>query len=470
MRSSKAIRDLTPQAGERPTRAAGKSTPRIWAVGGGKGGVGKSVVASNLAVALAAGGVHRCVVVDADLGGSNAHTLLGVTRTTHTLSQFLRGNVARLEQVMCPTSVPNVWLVSGARAVFDAANLAFARKKKLLRHIASLDVDHVVLDLGAGSSFNVLDFFLAADRGIVVTTPEPTAIENTYHFVKAAFFRSLRQLSKIDSVREALQAVLDGDGRSAVTPRELVVRAARIDPEAGRLLFQRVSEFSPLLIVNQIEGRGHRRLIAEIASACRVHLGCDVEPLASLERDDRVPEAVQRQLPVMQLYPGCAFSQGLRGAAVRLSSRSPGAVRNVEVADATPCLAADGRVEQDESWRDAVRATRSHRVAPQLPPLDTLHPGSYLRRCREHLGLPISVLQERTRIRRLDCIEQERFAELPPEPYVRGYVLTYARALGIPEAAILAASYVDCWRRAAQLRAARMTRVETSESQRLAVS
>ena len=210
-----------------------------------------------------------------------------------------------------------MWLVSGARAVFDAANLAFARKQKLLRHIASLDVDHVVLDLGAGSSFNVLDFFLAADRGIVVTTPEPTAIENTYHFLKAAFFRSLRQLSKIDSVRESLEAVLDGDGRSAVTPRELVVRAARIDPEAGRLLFQRASEFSPLLIVNQIEGRRHRRLIAEIASACRVHLGCDGldgRPVRGFDPLD-VPAAQQHveavvgavtEAPVGR-YPRCAL-------------------------------------------------------------------------------------------------------------------------------------------------------------------
>jgi flagellar biosynthesis protein FlhG len=420
-----------------------RRAPQIWAVGGGKGGVGKSVIASNLAIALAADD-QRCALIDADLGGSNAHMLLGVARAPRTLSHFLNGSVARLDQVLCATSVPNLGLVSGAGAVLDSANLGFARKQKLLRHIKSLDVDHVVLDLGAGSSFNVLDFFLAASRGIVVTTPEPTAIENTYHFLKAAFFRSLRPLTKTAAVRDALERVLAENGRNSFTPRRLIAGVASFDAHVGRLLLERSTAFSPLLIVNQVVGHDQQRLIAEIASTCRTHLGCKVQPLASLEHSDQVPEAVHRQQPVMQLYPGCSFSRGLRTAVGRLCDPDARARRDsvagpeqtARVEPAVQAGAADGTAapSQPEAWG--------------LASLDRLHPGSYLRRCREQLGLPIALLCERTRIRQLEYIEQERFEELPPEPYVRGYVLAYARALGIADPALIAACYLECWRRA----------------------
>jgi flagellar biosynthesis protein FlhG len=402
-------------------------------------------VASNLAVALAADG-RRCTLVDADLGGSNAHMLLGVSRAPRTLSHFLNGSVARLDQVICPTSVPNLGLVSGAGAILDSANLAFSRKQKLLRQIQSLEVDHVVLDLGAGSSFNVLDFFLAASRGIVVTTPEPTAIENTYHFLKAAFFRSLRPLAKTAAVRDALERVLAESGRSSFTPRRLIARVASVDARVGRLLLERSSAFSPLLIVNQVVGRDQRRLTAKIASTCRTHLGCEVEPLASLEHSDQVPEAVYRRQPVMQLYPGCAFSQGLRTAVGRLLC---GRDRVDLDADALPARPASEKPAARSEARDVAAAGASPRPdASAFEPKDRLHPGSYLRRRRQQLGLPIALLCERTRIRQLDCIEQERFDELPPEPYVRGYVLTYARALGIVDPALVTASFLECWRRA----------------------
>ena len=70
-------------------------------------------------------------------------------------------------------------------------------------------------------------------------------------------------------------------------------------------------------------------------------------------------------------------------------------------------------------------------------------PGSYLRRCRERLGLSLAELEQRTRLRSLERIEQERFAELPPAPYLAGHVRQYARELGIADAEALAASFLE---------------------------
>jgi flagellar biosynthesis protein FlhG len=132
--------------------------PCIWAVGGGKGGVGKSMVTTSLAVALAGRG-QRVVVVDADLGGANVDTVFGISRPPRTLSEFFAGEVPRLADVLSPTSVPNLRVVSGSNALLSMANPLHSQKTKFLRHLRYLPVDHVLLDLGAGANYNVLDFF-----------------------------------------------------------------------------------------------------------------------------------------------------------------------------------------------------------------------------------------------------------------------------------------------------------------------
>src|SRR5262245_16491233 len=118
--------------------------PRIWAVGGGKGGVGKSVVTSNLAAAMAGAG-RRCAVIDADLGAANLHTLLGVSRPRYSLSHLLTGDVASLAELMVQTPVPNLWLVSGDQALLEMANPRYSQKEMLFRQIRALEVDDVVL-------------------------------------------------------------------------------------------------------------------------------------------------------------------------------------------------------------------------------------------------------------------------------------------------------------------------------------
>jgi len=440
--------EATPQATPAASAAGGA---HLWAVGGGKGGVGKSVIASNLAIALAAHGA-RCVVIDADLGGANAHTLLGVKRPARTLSHFLSGEAARLEEVLFPTSVPSVKLVSGARALLDIANLNHMKKLRFIRQLRSLPARHVILDLGAGSSFNVLDFFLVADTRIAVVSPEPTAIENAYHFVKAAFFRALRGAARRSSVRAILEAILADAQRRAATPRQLIEYAARQSPEAGEILRAQVESFAPWLIVNQIARPEHWHIGPEMASACRTHLGSELRFAGGIERDERVPECVERQLPVLQIYPGSSFASGLRAVCERLCER---------VGDAEPPRAAPRHVEQAKRTAlhglvEASPAIAGSSPPPPplerkvLPPLDTQNPGRYLRHCREAQGLAIDILSERTRIRRLDRIECELFDELPPEPYVRGYVLEYARALGIGEIDALVESYLDRYRNAAR--------------------
>jgi flagellar biosynthesis protein FlhG len=394
-------------------------------VGGGKGGVGKSVVASSLAAAIAGTG-RRCAVIDADLGGANLHTLLGVSRPRRTLSHLLTGEVASLAELMVPTSVPNLWLVSGDQALLEMANPKHSQKEMLLRHIRALDVDDVVLDLGAGSAFNVLDFFLLARRRLVVVTPEPTAIENAEHFLKAALYRSLQVVAKRPDVGAAiLRLRKDRRGWRVRSARELIALVREMDPPAAKLLEERAQAFMPLLLVNQVQTAEHRRVGPQLVATCRDRLGVSIDFGGSLDSDPNVAAAVAQQQPAFQAFPHCGFSRHIDALARRMLREERDAPR-----------------ERADQGAPLLRLPEPTSPRRSLPPLDLAEPGAYLRRCREQLGFTLSEMTERTRIRVLDHIESERFELLPPEPYLRGYLLEYARELGVPELAYLVASYL----------------------------
>jgi flagellar biosynthesis protein FlhG len=181
-----------------------KSTPKILAIGGGKGGAGKSVFSTIMAFWLARTG-HRTVLMDVDLGGANLHTLLGIKSPDRTLNDFITRKFDELGDICIDTSEKNLRLISGASDVLSLANPHFSQKIKLMTHLSRLDTDYVVLDLGAGTSFNVLDFFLIAHNKIIVLTPEPTSIQNAYIFVRNAVYR---KLSRLSSKNPSLQALI----------------------------------------------------------------------------------------------------------------------------------------------------------------------------------------------------------------------------------------------------------------------
>ena len=180
-----------------------KSTPKILAIGGGKGGAGKSVFSTIMAFWLARIG-KRTVLMDVDLGGANLHTLLGIKSPDRTLNDFITRKFGELEDICIDTSEKNLRLISGASDVLSLANPHFSQKIKLMIHLSRLDADYVVLDLGAGTSFNVLDFFLIAHKKIIVLTPEPTSIQNAYIFVRNAVYRKLSRLSNKNPSLQAL--------------------------------------------------------------------------------------------------------------------------------------------------------------------------------------------------------------------------------------------------------------------------
>src|SRR5271170_3150845 len=172
--------------------AAARVKTRLIAVGAGRGGVGKSLVAVNLAVYLAQLG-RSVVLVDADQGGSNLHAHFGL-RAARVEPDLSDDATAAIQAALVATSVPGLSLLPAAHdAVRRAPTLRARRKLRWLDALRSLPWDYVVMDVGSGDGDPGLDFMLAADVPIAVTVPEPPAIETTYRFLRAAFLRRVRR-------------------------------------------------------------------------------------------------------------------------------------------------------------------------------------------------------------------------------------------------------------------------------------
>jgi flagellar biosynthesis protein FlhG len=292
--------------------------PRVWAIGGGKGGIGKSAIAANLAVILAQRG-QRVAAVDADLGGANLHTMLGVPATGPTLADFLQHRREQLADIMAPTNIRGLWLVNGSRAPVDSANPKFSQKARLLRHIATLPADHVVLDLGAGTGFNVLDFFLAAHHAMVVVVPEAASVENAYHFLKAAFFRKIRRAQPRERVRAAVaSAMAQLDALGIRSPRELLERVAQTDPLAGEGLLREIEGFAPALVINRAATPEHRQLGLDMALACADYFGRELSFLGVIDEDELLARSVRERRPAAERYPDSRFVGALYGIVERL--------------------------------------------------------------------------------------------------------------------------------------------------------
>ncbi len=281
-------------------------TRRVVSIGGGKGGIGKSLISANLGIELARRG-KKVVLVDADLGGANLHTTLGVDVPKRTLSDFIERKVSRIEDVVTPTGVENLGLVSGALDHLDAANPRYAQKMRLLRHVQAMDVDYAILDLGAGTHTNVLDFFLVSDHGVLVLVPEPTAVENAYRFVKAAFWRRMKNVAQVFGYDPLLRSVM-GSG-TFKSPVELIATVSERDPDAGANLARHLAAFRPRLVVNQARTEQDADIGQAVVAAWRKYFGLEMDYLGHIQYDDEMWRAVRARRPLLIERPDVAAAR-----------------------------------------------------------------------------------------------------------------------------------------------------------------
>lgn len=285
--------------------AEAETNARVWAIGGGKGGVGKTLLTANLAVTLARSGA-RVIAIDLDLGGANLHTCIGAQDPENLpcLTDFFEKRVQSLKDLARPTHFENLSIISGAADAVSIANLAHSQKQKLLTKIRTLDADYILLDLGAGTTFNTLDFFLCADLGLLAVLPEPTSVENTYRFVKSAFYRRLKSAERDYRVRELVDSVMARkDDLQIHTPADLLRQLERENPLTGGLVREIMGSFDMKFILNQVRTQADADIGFGIRNVCRKYFGINVDYLGSLEYDSSVWQSVRRRRPLAVEFP-----------------------------------------------------------------------------------------------------------------------------------------------------------------------
>ncbi len=298
--------------------------PCIWPIGGGKGGTGKSFFTGSLGILLAKLG-HRTLLIDLDLGAANLHTIIGLRHAEKSLSDFIRKKAACLEETVLATPAPNLYLISGAMNALDIANLAHEQKAKILRNITKLPYDFILLDLGAGTSFNTIDFFLLSDSGIFLTTPEPTSIENIYRLIRSVYFRKIRQILKAHSFRLLAEEAQRRNEKATVSnPGLLLAMVRELDPEKGALLERAMEAFSFKLAVNQFRKQDNPLMGELICRIVKKHLGLKIDFIGNVAFDDRVHNAVCKTSPFLTLYPYTQTALDLRECCrLLLSAKEP---------------------------------------------------------------------------------------------------------------------------------------------------
>ncbi|MDP2876319.1 MAG: AAA family ATPase [Holophaga sp.] len=224
---------------------------RIWAVGGGKGGTGKSLISNGIGMCLAERGL-KVILVDADFGGPNQHTYCGIRKPATSLAHFFEQRTP-LEEIIVDTRIEGLRLIPGNFNSSNTDNLTFTQKQKLFRHIKLLRADHVILDLGAGTQYDVLDTFLLADIHVAVVAPDAMSVENFYLFLKTLHNRLLCNVLSSVGLRERANTIWKERAELGIaTSKDFITHLRTLSGEFSNRLTQEHAKLRPHVVLNQV--------------------------------------------------------------------------------------------------------------------------------------------------------------------------------------------------------------------------
>lgn len=291
---------------------------QIIPVAGGKGGVGKSLLSANLAIALGKAG-KNVILADLDLGASNLHLVLGAQSPKCGIGTYLSGK-QNFQEIITPTDYKNVSFIAGDSELPGLTAIKPQQKIDLMKSLLSLKCDYLILDLGAGTHISILDFFLLSPQGVMVSAPTVTATLNAYLFLKNAIFRIMANTFRQESPAFAYLDELkkDTQGLQRLYIPKLVEKLQEIDPESTNKFKARLQRFRPRLIFNMLDDPKDAEKAQKIRRSCKEYLDLNLEHLGVIYRDSTQDKALSSRLPVVVYKPESIISQAIFRIADRI--------------------------------------------------------------------------------------------------------------------------------------------------------
>lgn len=297
----------------------GKKT--VIAVASGKGGVGKSIFSANLAIMLGAKG-KRVVLVDADIGAANLHTILGIKYPEKTLKDFIDKTTGSIEQALIPTSNENVRLLSSAGEVLSLIFPKYEERQRLMRALQKLDTDVIIFDIAAGTHQRATDFFNMADIGVLIIEPVPTSIENAFSFMKNLLTRALMRYYYHD--KEMVALIIDSlDPKKAgkVLLLNEVLDICEKKSPANIISFREqvlngIKRF--YLVANSLTTLEQEKVAEEFRNVAQRFLSLDMSVLGDLPFEKQMNSALGQQVPFVTKYPDSGFAKSLERMAEKI--------------------------------------------------------------------------------------------------------------------------------------------------------
>lgn len=293
----------------------------IIAVGGGKGGIGKSIICTNLAVGLALSG-KKVVLVDTDFGSSNLHALMGIKNPPLGFMNFFQTNSIKSPSLLLETGITNLQLICAAGDNPGSADIDSETLEIILNNIRNLDADYVFMDLSPGVSYAVVDFFNLADTGLIITTPELTSVMKTFSFIRSVLFRKISKLFKdqedlLRLVDHSNPMLADMETHSIDILKE---KLAAIDPKQVLVVDMIVDSFKPCLIVNRVRYKKELKAGENLIELVKKYLGVEPVYLGYLIESDRVRDSVDEMTPFLLKEPESTPANNLHNIIDALTS------------------------------------------------------------------------------------------------------------------------------------------------------
>ncbi len=289
---------------------------KIFAVGAGKGGVGKTFISSSLAITLAK--LHHSVLlVDFDLAGANVHTNLGMEPQKTSIQSFLNGE-ADLVNLSQPTSIPKLSMIQGVWQEWEQTPCRRGQGLQLVQEIRKLPFDFVVIDLGPGATATNLEIFSSADEKILVTNAEPTSVEKSYRFFEAWILKQVSENTTPDAyekIKKAVQEFRAQKQQGLFSFRKYLNSTANVSFDH----FDQMLSHPIRLVVNSCRSHQDQDLGYSVKSVCSKYFDLGIDYSGCVDYDNAVWHSIRNKEPFLIAKPFTKLSGQFLALAKHLS-------------------------------------------------------------------------------------------------------------------------------------------------------